>query len=58
MRFELTLEQLIMLDVLDYMNSKIPIHVYQPNSCFYSSLDFTQCPQGVAYGMENYTESN
>ena len=56
--FELTLEQLIMLDVLNYIKSgnSIPIHVYQPKSYIYSALDFAQCPKGVSYGMENYTE--
>ena len=56
--FDLTLTELLIMDVCNYIKSgnSIPIHVYQPKTCLYSLLDFSQCAAGVTYGMENYTE--
>ena len=56
--FDLSLTEILILDVFNYIKSgnNIPIHVYQPNTCLYSLLDFSQCAQGVQYGLENYAE--
>ena len=55
---ELSLTQLTILDVLYCLRSaEIPIHVYQPNTCFCSMLDFSKCPAGVEYGLAgNYID--